>query len=174
MKPLKLLQLNSLELNTQVFSNSDRVISSTSLYNSVQPNFFDKNLATRATELKISLKNKSVLQQRRAIRSILEHNSPQCSPRLNNFEVTGSQSIPKKFSVSPDLTKSRNLLLSPIPKSKKFKVKAQKKSERTIVRSETLNSIRRSVPLDSKITEKSEPESNEDSLRFEAKYIHKK
>lgn len=174
MKPLKLLQLNSLELNTQVFSNSDRVISSTSLFKPFQGNSLDYNLATRASELKSSLKTKSVLEQRRAIRSILEHNSPQCSPRLNNIEVTGSQSFPKKCSVSPDLTKTRKLLLSPIPKSKKFKVKGQGQSERTIIRSETLNSIRRSVPLDNQIMEKSEPESNEDSLRFEAKYIHKK
>lgn len=172
MKPLVLVQLSNLE--NSIYRNSDRVLNNLSptLYKTLQKTSFTQSLTARSSELKVSLNKKSILQQRRAIRSILEHNSPQSSPKSSNFEVTGYQRIFQKSSVSPDITKPRKYLLSPIPKSNTNKIKAEGNIQRTIVRSETLNSNRRFVPLGDLISEKSEPESYEDSLRIEAKYFH--
>ena len=172
MKPLNLLQLSNHE--NSIYPNSDRVLYNLSptLYKTLQRTSFTQSNTARSSEHKVSFKTKSILEQRRAIRSILEQNSPQHSKKSSNFEVTGCQRTYKKFSVSPEKGKPNKYLLSHIPKSKTNKKKAEKHFQRIIIRSETLKSNRRLVPLIELITEKSEQESYEDSLRIEAKYFH--
>ena len=171
MKTMKPLQLGKIETENIQQSYSDRNFRhSPIMYTTLQTDYLKKSFSSRAEQIRLSNKGFNVAQQRRAIRNLFDQESPKNMINNHILQITGNRKQFKKFSLSPTLIKSRKPLLSPVPIEKSQKTFIS--HEKTIIRSETLNSCRRSIPINAEITEISDPDSCEDSLRIESRYFH--
>jgi hypothetical protein len=169
MKNMK-LHLANLESDNFLQSYSDRNFhSSPFMYKTLQAEPLKKSFTTRIENLKSNAKNLNFAQQRQAIRNLLDQDSPKNAKPSQILQITGNQKGFKKFSLSPALIRKHKPLLSPVNIKKPGKGDAP--FEKSINRSDTLNSVRRSVPFQALVLENSEPDSCEDSLRIESRYF---
>ena len=141
------------------------------------------NSPTSLEASKLSLESKSLLQQRRAIRDLINTNSPQSSTNLNksSLQVIGkSQSFETlKYNFSPVHSYASREILKPIVKCKtsiveerraKLDWKRESAKEKKSTVEEDKRSKRKVVTLDWNNLDISETEEPDESIQFTARY----